>query len=300
MAGKLKIPHTYLIVFAFIILAALLTWILPGGQFEREVVDVNGTPREVIVEGSFHSAEKAPQTWQIFSALFDGFAGKADIIVFILIIGGAFWIMNDSKAIDVGIQTFLTRVRRLDKIRFFRWIGVDNMIITFIMLVFSVFGATFGMSEETIAFIIIFVPLAISMGYDSIVGLSMCFVGAALGFAGALLNPFTIGIAQGLSNLPLFSGIEYRLFVWLIINVVGIGWVLRYAARIRKTPRLSPVYESDAYWRKREAADLDSIDYHTPVSAWITYGILQVGMILFAIAEPLSTLRIGNSEYTFW
>ena len=134
MAGKLKIPHTYLIVFAFIILAALLTWILPGGQFEREVVDVNGTPREVIVEGSFHSAEKAPQTWQIFSALFDGFAGKADIIVFILIIGGAFWIMNDSKAIDVGIQTFLTRVRRLDKIRFFRWIGVDNMIITFIML----------------------------------------------------------------------------------------------------------------------------------------------------------------------
>ena len=70
-------------------------------------MDVNGTSREVIVEGSFHAAEKAPQTWQVFSALFDGFSGKADIIVFILIIGGAFWIMNDSKAIDVGIQTFL-------------------------------------------------------------------------------------------------------------------------------------------------------------------------------------------------
>ncbi len=300
MARKLSIPHTYVIVFGFILVAALLTWILPGGEFDRETVDVNGTPREVIVEGSFHEAEKAPQTWQVFSALFDGFAGKAGIIVFILIIGGAFWIMNDSKAIDVGIQSFLTRVRKLEKIRLFRWIGVDNMIITLIMLVFSIFGATFGMSEETIAFIIIFVPLSISMGYDSIVGISMCFVGAGLGFAGALLNPFTIGIAQGLSNLPLFSGIEYRLFVWLVINVAGIGWVLRYAARIRKNPESSPVHETDSYWRKRETADLESLEYHTPLSAWIVFGILLAGMLAFAIAESTSTLQIGNSHYTFY
>lgn len=300
MARKIAIPHTYVIVFGFIVVAAILTWLLPGGEFDRQTVDVNGTPREVIVEGSFHEADKAPQTWQVFSALFDGFAGKADIIVFILIIGGAFWIMNDSRAIDVGIQAFLTRVRRLEHFAFFRYIGVDNLIITMIMLVFSVFGATFGMSEETIAFIIIFVPLAISMGYDSIVGLSMCFVGAGLGFAGALLNPFTIGIAQGLSDLPLFSGIEYRLFVWLVINVVGIGWVLRYAARIRKNPGSSPVYETDGYWRGKEQVDLDALEYNTPVSAWISYTILQAGMIIFAVFEPVSTLRIGNSAYAFW
>ena len=299
MARKIPIPHTYVIVFSFIAAAALLTWILPGGEFDRETVDVNGTMREVIVEGSFHEAEKHPQTWQVFSALFDGFAGKADIIVFILIIGGAFWIMNDSKAIDVGIQSFLKYVRKLEKHKFFRWLGVDNMIITLIMLVFSMFGATFGMSEETIAFIIIFVPLAISMGYDSIVGLSMCFVGAALGFAGALLNPFTIGIAQGLSSLPLFSGIEYRLFVWVVINVVGIGWVLRYAARIRLNPKASPVYESDSYWRGKESVDMEHLEYRTPLMAWVSFFILLAGMTVFAVLEPLSTLRIGNSEYTF-
>ncbi len=300
MARKVSIPHTYVIIFFFITAAALLTWILPGGAFDRELVDVNGTIREVIVEGSYHDAEKNPQTWQIFSALFDGFVGKADIIVFILIIGGAFWIMNDSKAIDVGIQSFLKMARKLERFRFFRWAGVDNVIIIFIMLIFSVFGATFGMSEETIAFIIIFVPLAISMGYDSIVGLSMCFVGAGLGFAGALLNPFTIGIAQGLSNLPLFSGIEYRMFVWVVINVVGIAWVLRYAARIRKNPESSPVYESDGYWRNKGVVDLDKLTYHTPVSAWVSYIILLCGMITFAVLEPTSTLRIGTSEYTFW
>ena len=205
MARKPKIPHTYVIVFFFIVAAAFLTWVMPGGEFDRETVDVNGTPREIIIDGSFHEADKAPQTWQVFSALFDGFAGKADIIVFILIIGGAFWIMNDSKAIDVGIQSFLGRVRKLERYRIFRRLGVDNMIITLIMLIFSIFGATFGMSEETIAFIIIFVPLAISMGYDSIVGLSMCFVGAGLGFAGALLNPFTIGIPRAYPVCPCFQ-----------------------------------------------------------------------------------------------
>jgi uncharacterized ion transporter superfamily protein YfcC len=163
-----------------------------------------------------------------------------------------------------------------------------------------VFGATFGMSEETIAFIIIFVPLAISMGYDSIVGLSMCFVGAGLGFAGALLNPFTIGIAQGLSSLPLFSGIEFRMFAWLVINVVGIGYILRYAARIRGNPERSPVYESDGYWRNKKKADLESLKYHTPRSAWISFFILLAGMTVFAVMEPESTLRIGNSEYGFY
>jgi len=288
------------IFFAFIAAAAVLTWVLPGGEFQRETVDVNGTPREVIIQGSFHAADKTPQTWQVFSALFDGFAGKADIIVFILIIGGAFWIMNESRAIDVGIQSFLRRVRRLERIGLFRMLGVDNMVICLIMLVFSVFGATFGMSEETIAFIIIFVPLSISMGYDSIVGVSMCFVGAALGFAGALLNPFTIGIAQGLSSLPLFSGIEFRLFVWLVVNSVGIAWVLRYAARIRKNPESSPVYKTDSYWRGKEKADLDKLEYQTPLSAWIAFGIVLSGITVFAVLEPTSTLRVGNSEYTFY
>ncbi len=67
-----------------------------------------------------------------------------------------------------------------------------------------------------------------------------------------------------------------------------------------KDPQASPVFESDAYWRKREAVDLDPLEYYTPLSAWITFGILQIGMLVFAIGEPMSTLRIGNSEYTFW
>ena len=249
MARTLRIPHTFVIVFFIVVLAGILTWIIPGGAFERETVTVNSIEREVVKPGSFHYVGNAPQTWQIFSALFDGFVDKADIIVFILLIGGSFWIMNQTRSIDIGIQAFLRYTQRAGHLRLLRWLGVDNLVIVLLMLVFSVFGAVFGMSEETIAFTIIFVPLAIRMGYDSIIGLCMCFVGAGLGFAGALLNPFTIGIAQGLSRLPLFSGIEYRLFCWVVINVVGIGYVLWYANRIRKDPKRSPVYEEEAHWR---------------------------------------------------
>ncbi len=297
MLKKKKIPHTYVIVFYIIVFAAALTWIIPGGVFEREIIIVQENEREVIVQESFYYVESNAQSWEIFSALFDGFVDKADIIVFILIIGGAFWIINNSRAIDVGIFSFLGFTKKLESKKFFKYLGVENIIITLIMLMFSVFGATFGMSEETIAFIIIFVPLAISMGYDSIVGVSMCFVAAGLGFAGALLNPFTIGIAQGLSHLPLFSGIEYRLFCWIVINVIGIGYILRYARKIKKNPEASPVHKEDEYWRKRgNSNDVDSSSIKASIAGWVSYLIILAVLIIYSFIMPNSEMMVGNSS----
>ena len=243
-----KIPHTFTIVFALIVLSAVLTWFVPAGEYLRQTVD----GREVVVSDSFHRVDAAPQTWQIFSALFNGFVDKADIIVFILMVGGAFWILNNSHAIDVGVMAFLRRVQRLSKYKLIRKLGVDNIIITLVMIMFSLFGAIFGMSEETIAFVVVFIPLAIQMGYDSIVGVCMCYVAAHVGFAGAMLNPFTIGIAQGIADLPLFSGLEYRFVCWVLLTIIGIAFVLWYAHRVKVKPERSPVYKLDEYWRERQ------------------------------------------------
>jgi len=277
-----RIPHTFTIVFALIVLAAMMTWFIPAGEFLRETVD----GREVVVNDSFHYVDSAPQTWQIFSALFNGFVDKADIIIFILMVGGAFWILNNSHAIDVGVMSFLRRVRRLSRYKLIQWLGVENIIITLVMMMFSLFGAIFGMSEETIAFVVVFIPLAIQMGYDSIVGVCMCYVAAHIGFAGAMLNPFTIGIAQGIADLPLFSGLEYRVFCWVVLTVIGIAFVLWYAHRVKAKPERSPVYKLDSYWRERQENTQQS-------SLTIQHSLILVILLLTIVALVVGVLKFG-------
>ncbi|MBK9389489.1 MAG: YfcC family protein [Bacteroidetes bacterium] len=296
MRLRFSIPHNLVIVFSIVIIAAVLTWIIPGGKYDRQKVTVNGVERSVIVNGSFQYVDSQPQTWQIFSAFYNGFINMSHIIVFVLMIGGAFWIMNDTKAIDVGIFSFLGFTREMEKYRPVKFVGVNNIIITLIMILFSFFGAMFGMSEETIAFAVIFVPLSISMGYDSLVGVALCYFGAHIGFAGAILNPFTVGIAQGLASVPLFTGIEYRVIAWIIITFAGISAVLLYAARIRKNPALSPMYEADSYWREKGNSHIENIKYHTPVSAWIIAFLTGIVLTIFAIKYPVTTMTVGLSD----
>ena len=290
-----KIPHTFTIVFFLLIAAAVLTWIIPGGEYIRETQDVNGVSRDIVVGDSYHRVESSPQTWHVLSAFFQGFIDKADIIIFILIVGGAFWMLNQSRAIEVGMAAFLRWTQQISKQRLIRKLGVNNLIISLVFVVFSLFGAVFGMSEETIAFVIIFVPLSISMGYDSIVGLGMCYMAAHVGFSGAMLNPFTIGIAQGISGLPLFSGLEYRFLCWILLTAVGLAIILWYAKRVKKNPEKSPVYKLDDYWRKRlNEEKSEALQYHTPRMAWITGIVLSVITIVVAIYYPMTTITIGN------
>jgi len=304
-----KVPHTFVIVFFIIVVAAVLTWIIPPGKYVSEQVNgetvmtfyyADQLPEGGASTGSataeFHAE---PQTWQVFSAFYKGFVKQGNIIVFILIIGGAFWIMNKSRAIDMGILSFLKFTKRLERSKLMRKIGVNNIVIILVMLLFSLFGSVFGMSEETIAFALIIIPLAISMGYDSIVGLCMVYVAAHIGFSGAMLNPFTIGIAQGIAGIPLFTGIGYRAVCWAILTVVGIVFVLWYANKVKRNPQSSIMYDDDAYWRAEHAQlSTDNCQLTTPKKAWFVFAFLTVVLIVFSVLYPQTTLKIGNSETT--
>ncbi|NVO19844.1 MAG: YfcC family protein [Bacteroidetes bacterium] len=297
MSSKFKIPHTYVIIFTIIIVAAVFTWFVPGGAFERESITTSSGKSDVIKTNSFHYVQNAPQTWQVFSAFYRGFVRSPKIIVFILILGGAFWLLNESKAIDMGVYAFLKKSDKLNKYKLIRYLGVNNIIIAIVMLIFSFFGAIFGMSEETIAFVIIFVPMAISMGYDSIVGVCMCFVGAGMGFAGCLMNPFTLGIAQEISGLQLFSGLEYRFFIWMVINVVGISYVLWYASRVKKNPKKSVVYDDDAYWREHHSKADMQVSQGPVTSTWITYFGVLAAIIASAFIWPENPIKLGANAF---
>ena len=122
-----KFPHTYVIVFYIILISAILTWIIPGGEYIERTMKTDGVEKTEMV---YRETDKNPQSWQVFTALFKGFVKQSGIIVFILMIGGAFWIMNSSKAIDVGILTFIRFSGKLEHIKWIKLLGVDNIIIT--------------------------------------------------------------------------------------------------------------------------------------------------------------------------
>ena len=229
----IKVPGTYTIIFAMILLSALLTWFVPGGEY---VKGEEGTL-------SYRDVESVPQFFGVFTALYHGFVKQSGIIIFILIVGGSFWLLNSTGAISVGIGRFIRSVGRYHKV-----------VLVAITLLFSLAGAIFGMSEETIPFVGIVVPLVVSMGYDAFLGMLIVYVAANVGFSSAFLNPFTVGIAQEMAEIPLFSGMEYRLFCWAILTLLLILFVLFYAKSVYKAPQTAAEQQTFAAPQPMSAA----------------------------------------------
>lgn len=243
---KLKTPNTYVIIAVIIVLCAVMTWVLPGGQYIKAD---DGTV-------SYEAVDSVPQTWQVFSAIYHGFVKQAGIIIFILVVGGAFWLLNATGAVEAGIKRFISVIGNNDKI-----------VLVALTILFSLGGAVFGMSEETIPFVGIVVPLAVSMGYDAFMGMLVVYVASNVGFSSAFLNPFTVGIAQGMADLPLFSGMGYRFFCWSILTVLLAIFVVIYA---RKT--------------KKQSSEVGSIDAEplTRRQAWVlaTLALTVIALII--------------------
>lgn len=241
---KFKVPNTYLLIFSLLVIIAALTWIIPGGEYERTIV--NG--RSVVVQNSFKYIPNNPQgIFAIFTAPLKGFVEAGLIIGFILIVGGAFNVLAKTDAINSVIHK-LARAHKTSPL-------LKSTFIPVLMLMFSLGGATFGMNEEIIPFVLITVPICIALGYDSIVGVAIPLVGAHIGFASAFLNPFNVGIAQGIADVPMYSGIGYRLISWAISTSVAVSFLLYYVNRLSKNPNISPMIAEDNLRRENEHFD---------------------------------------------
>lgn len=268
-----RVPDVYVIVFSLIVFAAVLTWILPGGHYDRVEVAVGDGFREVLDPDSFEYQPSKPQTLEILTAPIRGFLrhGITEIVIFIFLVGGSFYVLNETGAIAAGIEKLVGVLR-----------GREYLIIPIVMTVFSLFGAAFGMCEEAIPFVLIFVPLALALGYDSIVGVSLTFLAAGVGFAGAFLNPFTLQIAQGLAGIQPVSGWGYRVIVWAISTAATIAWVMVYAARIKADPTRSPMYELDRKRREEilaQQAEITKFTWRHGFSLAVLVGGI-VGMVV--------------------
>ena len=208
---------------------AVCSYVIPAGSYERIFNETAN--RKVVDPDSFTYVAQSPVSFFSFlHAIPNGMVEVADIMVFIFVVGGAFNIITQTGAMENGIKKLAYRLQ-----------GREKIIIPLMMFVFSLGGATFGMSEETIIFIPIGIALARALGYDAIVGMAMVTFGAAIGFSSGFLNPFTVGVAQKIAELPTFSGMPLRIAVWLVMVVVVPLCILRYANKVRKNPECSYV-----------------------------------------------------------
>jgi uncharacterized ion transporter superfamily protein YfcC len=215
--------------------------------------------------------ESKPQVLQVFTAPIQGFKKLAEIIAFIFIVGGAFFMLNETGAIVAGTHRLVKVLR-----------GREFLVIPIVMTIFSFFGAAFGMCEEAMPFALIFVPLALALGYDSIVGVCLTFLAAGVGFAGAFFNPFTLQIAQGLAGIKPLSGMGYRVLVWLVVTTLSIVWVMVYGARIKKDPEKSPMYDLDE--KRREAIRKAQDDFpHFGIREALCLLILAAGVVFMIL-----------------
>ncbi len=294
---KIKAPNTYLIIFSILVLMAVLTWIVPPGQYERD----SSQKKNPVIPGTFAyidggAGASGQGPGAVFTAPIKGFVAVANIIGFVLIVGGAFSVLQRTRAIDAGFNAVVRAHAKSPLLR--------ALLIPIIMTLFSLGGATFGMSEEVIPFVLIFIPLFLSLGYDSITAVAVPYVGAHIGFAAAFLNPFTVGIAQGLSGLPLFSGLGVRVGIWGLFTVTAIFFVWRYSHKIMRAPEKSPMFAEDKVRREKllqeeqDAAEHMTSRHKMVLVAFLlgmvvlVWGVLQFGWYIVEIAALFRALGV--------
>jgi len=380
----IKMPHTYVIIFGIVLIAWLLTLVIPAGKFSTEEVEYEtgdgGTEtQEVLQQDSFrymHPLEqdtlrseledlsqdeetlanlqveeedltqvldenqtlslnqlseiglsednlyelygesiydtsenlsKTANVWgtedhygfgvlnYLFEGLVEGdrFSAAIGIVAMLLVVGGAFGIIMKTGAIDAGIYAFLRNAK-----------GMQDLAVPLIFVAFSFMGATFGASEEVIAFAIIIVPFTIALGYDSITAVTITIAAAEIGNAASWMSPFSIAIAQGIAGLPALSGAGFRMVMWVVITLLACGYTVRYARKIKADPTKSVTYKTDGFFRQNLANQTDEEHPFTLGHklillelliglGWIVYGVMAQGFSIPEMASQFFVIGLG-------
>jgi uncharacterized ion transporter superfamily protein YfcC len=283
------VPHTYVILFSIVILAAIGSYVVPPGVYDR-AKDAR-TGRTLVDPNSFHSVERTVITpFGLFRAIPKGMVEAAEISFFIFICGGIFTILQETGAIDAGLSKAIVALR-----------GKEKLMIPIVMFLFSLMGATMGMSEEVIVFVPIGVALARGVGFDDIVAIAMLSTGAAIGFSSGLANPFTVGVAQSIAELPMFSGFQFRLIGYVALYVSAVVYTMRYASKVKADPTKSHMYgvEKQGDDNVRSLDNIAFTKIHGAVLAvvvvffvYMMYGVMKLDFGILDLAATLLAMGV--------
>lgn len=275
---KVKGINTFVLMFFIIVIMTALTYFLPAGQYERSEVE----GRTVVDSTSFAFIESTPVGFfDMFVAIHQGMINAAPIMLFVILFGGALGIMQKTGAIDAFVKAVSIKFG-----------SKQTVLIPILVLVFASLGALIGSAEDTLVYIAIVIPLTIALGMDAMTGFAIVMLGTlATGFTAGITNPFNVGVAQTISELPMYSGIGLRIALFFVMYIVTVLFILRHAKKVQNNKELGIYGKFDA----DQKIELDvsyrmsgkhkiSIFILFITFASLIYGVIQMGWYISEIA----------------
>jgi len=283
---KFKVPHTLVILFSMVVLAQVLTYVIPAGSFDRVETP---TGRMQVVPGSFHLTPEMP-TVPVFASLTaipKGFSGAHEIIFFVFIIGGLFAVLRATGSLEAGMATLLRH-----------WGDKPFWLIAGSMTVFAFGASTVGFGEEYFPFVPVLVSLCLAMGYDRVTAIGIIMVGYGTGYGPAFINPFTTLIAQDIAGLEPASGMWFRLICFVLFVSIGIHHVWKYAKKVKQDPAASLVVDIEipdgaAIPKDQDASALSGLKPMTKVQRMI---MTAVGFAMILLIYGMIVWKWGLFE----
>lgn len=277
-----KMPDVYVLLFFLVIFASIATYFVPSGEYDRveneenEITEVDPT--------SFHFVEADPVgISDIFMSITEGMIDSGNIIFLILFLGGAFRVMEASGAINTGIITLMQKFK-----------NKKTLLIIILGSLFSLLLTTGFSANATVAFIPIGLLIAKALKLDAIAGVAIVFLTSMTGFLIAFLNPKVLGIAQQVAELPMFSGIGYRIILFIVFTSITILYIIWYIKKIQRDPSKSFMGE------KKFSDDVSEVDIHSEVKFTVKHTLVLSLFILalgFYVYGALN-LDFGMNEMT--
>ena len=274
---KIHMPHVITLIFFLIIVVAILTWILPSGEFERTIMETSTGEREVAVAGTYHTVAKITEDGtslrqgiaEVLMAPGKGIQSMVEVLAFVFIIGGVFQIMAKTNALNMGIQKVVKKLG-----------SKDVLIIPILMALFGLGGSTFGMSDELVPFYLLIMPIMFAMGYDSMTTFMTGCLSATVGYAASTVNPFCVLVAQGIAGIQGNPQLVFRMIQWVIMMAVIIAFVTWRAMKIKKNPENSITFQDDLQKRKEMGGEDVDFNQNMTLRQKLVLATFVIGMVI--------------------
>lgn len=262
-----KSLNPFLILLSVVCICAVLSYFVTPGAFDRTVL--NG--KTIVVPGSYHSIPRSVVSFfDVFRSIPNGLVGSSSIMFLVMLVGGFIKVYNDTGALDKAIEKILVISNKIG----------SSAILVIIMIIFSCIGGFLGWSEQIIPFVPLVISICLALGYDVIVGMACSAFVDMIAFSVSPTNVYTVGISHQIAELPMFSGMAYRLIILVILQSTVILYILRYASKVKKDPTKSLVYGIDVQGLRK--------DYSKEISSPMSFSqslalIAFISTFIFAI-----------------